>query len=640
MSHLPEPPPRPAIERKSIAYAEVHGTASDSRQDGQTGYVDSKYPKTSKWHVRWQTPAKMLALFGLGTLSAIGHHLFYESLNSTPVRTAHDGSPAYKTQEWISRYGLAFAFITKILLASSVAIAYKQHIWTKFRRQPYQVSTINAMYDATTDVLSFGSWEFLCRAKIATILALLTWTIPLSALVAPSTLLVTLTTQKPSRDMAVPSINFDSSLFTFSGMAGDVSPLLMRITSATASGGEILPMAAVAPNASYTMEFQGPSLKCDKAHGFMLKFIDKIHEAANSDISSNVGGDTIYFSITAYPSFPYMDYTGDGSSDASKLPKWNFSKMAEDCLRGPGSCAYAPWPNVQPSYFPLLVRLNDDSLVCSLQNTTYNVNFRSTETTQTIEQPYHFKWTQPVNFTAQDDPSGMASFTKAAQALANLLNGVIGKQTSIGGGYQDVQHINLMSQGTSIMQTALIGALNTSAEIKLSVGIPPLPQEDQALARGKSLGSLIEELSRNQTLSLFSSSRFWTEQGIKSNVTQSLYSNTWEYRKKNLWISYGLAILGASFGVLVGLVAVYQNGISHDTTFCTIMATTRNETLDDLARGSSLGGDTVSKELLKTRLMFGVLRGNAHYGDMSENSRAAFGLSTEIAPLQKGQVVN
>jgi hypothetical protein len=122
-------------------------------------------------------------------------------------------------------------------------------------------------------------------------------------------------------------------------------------------------------------------------------------------------------------------------------------------------------------------------------------------------------------------------------------------------------------------------------------------------------------------------------------VTQSLSINVCQYRKQNLWISYGLAIFAAAFGVLVGLRAVYQNGISHDNNFSTIIAATRNDTLDGLTRGSSLGGETVTADLLRTKLMFGVLNRNTDTPRMSNIARAAFGIPREISPLCKGQAL-
>jgi len=138
----------------------------------------SKVPvvtKTAMWGVNWQAPTKMISLLLIGSLCAGGHHLFYQSLNASPVRTKAEGAPDWATQDWIIRYGVAFAFLAKTFLAAAVAIAYKQHIWINFRQQAYSVAAIDAIYDATTDLFSFLNVEMLHQAKTATFLALLVW---------------------------------------------------------------------------------------------------------------------------------------------------------------------------------------------------------------------------------------------------------------------------------------------------------------------------------------------------------------------------------------------------------------------------------------------------------------------------------
>ncbi|KAF7557586.1 hypothetical protein G7Z17_g623 [Cylindrodendrum hubeiense] len=162
----------PTVRRKPVAYTRVNTTKST---DPPQPYSPTEEVKTAQWRVGWQTPAKMLGFLALGIISALGHHLYYSSLDSTPVRAREDGAQTWTTQEWISRYGIALAFTTKTFLACAVAIAYKQRIWTNFRRRPYSVSGINAIYDATTDILSFMNWEFIWKAKMATFLAALTW---------------------------------------------------------------------------------------------------------------------------------------------------------------------------------------------------------------------------------------------------------------------------------------------------------------------------------------------------------------------------------------------------------------------------------------------------------------------------------
>ncbi|GAW27062.1 hypothetical protein SAMD00023353_6500610 [Rosellinia necatrix] len=240
---------------------------------------------TVSWMPGWQAAAKMLGLLGSGILSAVGHHLLYQHLKSKPVKTYEDGTPVWATQEWVGRYELVFAFVTKTLLASAVTEAYKQHIWKNFRSQPYTLSAINAMYDATSNILSFATWGFVWNAKVATTLAILTWLLPLTALVTPSTLLVVASNREISRQMHVPTLNLtDTDFHTLDLLpgGGDITPLLTRTTSAAGSGTNIVSMKAVVPNATYSLRFNGPSLKCENASGNTRQLVDDVYAGINS----------------------------------------------------------------------------------------------------------------------------------------------------------------------------------------------------------------------------------------------------------------------------------------------------------------------------------------------------------------------
>lgn len=81
-----------------------------------------------RWHISPRAPLSMLTLFASGILVSVGNHLFYSRLDGSVVHSPNEGSQ-YFTQIWIIRYGTAFAFLAKALLASAVVVAYKQHMW-------------------------------------------------------------------------------------------------------------------------------------------------------------------------------------------------------------------------------------------------------------------------------------------------------------------------------------------------------------------------------------------------------------------------------------------------------------------------------------------------------------------------------
>jgi hypothetical protein len=115
------------------------------------------------------------------------------------------------------------------------------------------------------------------------------------------------------------------------------------------------------------------------------------------------------------------------------------------------------------------------------------------------------------------------------------------------------------------------------------------------------------------------------------------------YNARNLWAAYGPAIFVTLLSVAVGFQALFSNGVSHGTSFSAILATTRNRTLDEMMVGCSLGAHPMRKDILHTRLRFGVLEGDesgkeGNDGNSREFSRAGFGLESQVKPLEKGAV--
>ena len=135
-----------------------------------------------QWGIHWLVPAKMLALFATGIALAIGHHCYYHSLAGTEVLSTANQASTWDTnrQEWKIRFGTAFAFLAKTCLASSVAIAYTQHIWASCRRKAYSISGLDALFSATSDVFAFASLDLAVRAKIGAVLAAFVWLVNVS----------------------------------------------------------------------------------------------------------------------------------------------------------------------------------------------------------------------------------------------------------------------------------------------------------------------------------------------------------------------------------------------------------------------------------------------------------------------------
>lgn len=71
----------------------------------------------------------MLGGLIVGAFFALGHHLFYASLDNTPVTHGTVFSSSISKQEFNVSIGLAFAFVVKACLVFSMSVAFVQLFW-------------------------------------------------------------------------------------------------------------------------------------------------------------------------------------------------------------------------------------------------------------------------------------------------------------------------------------------------------------------------------------------------------------------------------------------------------------------------------------------------------------------------------
>lgn len=424
--------------------------------------------------------------------------------------------------------------------------------------------------------------------------------------------------------MNVPMVNYTnvSSLFFSddSNVAVDVntvdngvSPFLSRLMAATASSLDILPMVAIAPAANYSLEFSAPSLSCVNAPDNITAVINRVVNYT----SSLSGGFTISFLAFT----PQDEMLTDSGVDYA-----HYQEFVNTCIGGTsginGSVFYcdgmaASQLNYTGSSAYIWVKSDDDYYSCALEETLFNVTFNATGNLQTINHPYGFQ------YTGQSLKDG---YYIHGQVMSNWLSGVLW------GMFQGMASVR-----TRIIQTSLYAALKTNGQdTSTADGIaePAIPAAEKALTRGLTMGQLIEELSRNLTLSLFSADRTWSPQGVNTTVNVAVNTNIYAYNSGSLALAYGLAI-AVSFGsVIIGLIALKGNGVSHGTSFSSIMCSTRNKTLDNLTMGYSLATEPLGKEVLDTNLKFGLIRESGEGHGLTR--RVGFGVTGEVDTLRKG----
>jgi hypothetical protein len=112
----------------------------------------------------------------------------------------------------------------------------------------------------------------------------------------------------------------------------------------------------------------------------------------------------------------------------------------------------------------------------------------------------------------------------------------------------------------------------------------------------------------------------------------------WDYRPLWLVLSYSLAVAGMLVAVVMGVLAYKWNGYGTDLSFSSILVTTRNKALDEVAEGSCLGNTPLPKHITGERLRFGELRNARTTNDVPGGPKhTGFGFAWQAGPITKGE---
>ena len=161
----------------------------------------------------------------------------------------------------------------------------------------------------------------------------------------------------------------------------------------------------------------------------------------------------------------------------------------------------------------------------------------------------------------------------------------------------------------------------------------------QPLTYPSNFSKAVEDLLINTTISLISwapnpppndTQYFWLPDitaaiYMSSLVSIAPYPARYNYAVQTLWEIYGTALFIGCLCLILGFYLMMKSAVpGADLSFAEVLVTTRNPKLDELCRGSNLGGDTISKNVLKAKLKFGKVKDSGNVG---------FGLDNDILPL-------
>jgi hypothetical protein len=275
-------------------------------------------------------------------------------------------------------------------------------------------------------------------------------------------------------------------------------------------------------------------------------------------------------------------------------------------------------------------------LNCSMYNATYVVNISSDSNSRSLPQISEVRMENSFAYSAQapryvDEEISASSLSRFSylgmmECLNRLLVGTMVGSSAIGNTSYWLQ-LGLRVQNPHLMSTLLAFTHELSPFLanSNSSGLRmPAPDPSQWTAVGKSgyniislpeeavsspsfnqsLGSAIEELFQNMTLSLFSDSRFVRDTQDPVDVTVSYTRNLYSYSQKNLIISYGIALSLAFLASIAGRIAIFWNGASYTQKFSTVLRTTTGLG-QVVAENDRSGADPLPKYLSRARVDLG-----------------------------------
>lgn len=523
----------------------------DTNQKVDNG--DRNMGDSHDWRQTWQAPVTMVGLLLLGGGSAYGHHRVYDSLDGESL--GDDGGVAGQQQRNIS-YGNTLAIIAKAALVAAISTAYTQHMWFYFTRSRTTVSAMDSKFTATSSIFSLLDPKFLTTSNCGVLLAILTWyvslshclnckvayfarLIPLVTVFTPSSLAIIPNMTSEVDVKMVPTINFSKFRAT---RPYAVTPSAGKLASLVTAGEKIAPVPAFLPNASYNVQFTGPSLVCQYPNNNTKSMIDQVFEQLAGRNYSQLNAVYMAFSPYAGAMWPFFTNGTSRIDKARGTDNADFTNFIDNCLVRPdwrrcpftdASLGSGGLGESTDTTDALWMRFGANRSSCSIQKTKYNVTFDSRNPLSSLSG-YNFSLHGVFNGSEKGTDSESIDsngYIMLTQSLLDILTGSIFFQPSWCSfrmaGISQCSRRNYQKHSTNVDRTALAShvlleinnrwsMISNAAVRELSKNATEgladpndgaLPKADLAVSPGSGtlgLNEILEQMSRNLTLSIFS----------------------------------------------------------------------------------------------------------------------------------------
>lgn len=587
----------------SSAKLQPHKTTTDG--DGR--YTPTSIP-IARWGIYWFTPTSIVFLFLLSVGTAIAHHEFYTKLDNTSA-----GEADY--QQSVIRIGTGLTILFRAALVAMVGISRKQWLWVTLRKRFITLKGINAMFGATTDPSYFGNADMLLSARLATIMALVMWVIPLTAVLTLDTITV-----KPASDIShtapcnAPTVKFDFDI----NSTATRNP--MNYTS-------LRPVAH-----RYRGVYQGPSAYTRNLFtvaafdGFIprepITFPGCPEHAAWCDYNTTVVLPSVNCTQEDYPEVAAADWETpalwrslfDDMIPDDKIPVFVAQRDRDN--RNTIWIAHVNRDYRTETLYPSLVSCRNSITRYQLGSTAPQESSLKNDTfiawLNTDEE--HLLFVEDVTASALTSASEYDGSFAFFDMLIEILTGSILRDRDPSPfGFEDfanttTTNLTRIESTNAVTSTNLFAMETTDLLGELSM---------MAINMG---AALILRPDHEFSAVIATTCLIWENNYV------------YVYAPRKLLITYGTAVTVGFVMACVGFAALAINGVASDASFSTILLTTRNRSLDQLTAGGCIGGAPLPEELGKLRMKFGEVAtatGEEGVGHM------AIGVEGEVTRIRK-----
>jgi hypothetical protein len=557
-------------------------------------------------------------VFGLAC--AIGHHAFYQNLDKQPVDSSLFG------QQINIAIGTAFAFLFRASLVIAIGAIYWQIFWrTLLRsRKPLTVSHVDTLSGALGSIFELVNVRAMLRSRTLAALALLSWLIPLAALLPPATLSIQNSIHVQSFKDDIPVLNLSAATMfqeerSPSGLVYKMStgPRLLRLITEVAFDGEVVHASGYETNTTYALQFDAPAVRCrsvasedlETFRDYMLhdcrgyNYTKLGHEMCGLDYV-----DLLYNTWSPGNATDWMTTIhGEAGNTIDAVGNGTYEQMNSEDRYGNNHVLVGTRSLLMYSDYG-----EWDLLNCSLHFATYNAivstPMDALSVLSDVTVDFHGLVGDSKLHRAETD-----GYYVMMKGLIDILRGHIidsGGKTEFITGEADIMQTTLMF-AKELMYSARVIDVEynwTTADLR-GASDNVLPEEAwTASTFNASLAVGIEELFRNVVLSLFSKPSFLSSSTEPRNVTRESWLNVYTYRQKNLLLSYGIAIGGTLLACVIGCTSMYRDNAAYSNKFSTILRTTKLQLtgFDDLlTTRDQRGADPLPKHLANAQFELG-----------------------------------